>query len=396
MTESGLILLGLPAALLLYAYVGYPALLALLGARSRSREPVEPSEWPRVSVSLPAHDEEAVIRDTLEAWLVVDYPRDRLQILVISDASTDRTDEIVGEFGDRGIELLRVEDRGGKTAAENAAIPRLRGEIVINTDASTRVLPDSVKPLIRAFKDPEVGVASGRDVSTGSVETAENDAERGYVGYEMWVRDLETRSGSIVGASGCFYAIRQQLHQIIVPDTLSRDFASALTAREHGYRAISVRDAVCLVPRTGSLRGEFHRKVRTMARGLATLWYKRKLLNPFRQPDFAFRLFSHKLCRWLLPLTLPLALIGLLILSLEHRAAFVALALSLLGLAAGAAGLLWPRGRKQPRLIAVAGYALGANVAAVVAWVRAIRGRRGAIWEPTRRQGIGSEPANPA
>lgn len=385
MTSIGLTLIGLPLVLLLYTYVGYPALLRLGGRRGPPPVRSDPEPWPLVSVSLPAYNEEAVIRHTLEAWLAVDYPRDALQIVVISDASTDGTDEIVRGFEDRGVELVRLEQRRGKTAAENAAAPSLRGEIIINTDAAVRVRPDALKPLVRAFLDPTVGVASGRDVSVGSESTADNAGEAGYVGYEMWVRHLETRNGGIIGASGCFYAIRSELHRRPIPEHLSRDFASALTARENGFRAVSVDEAICMVPRTGSLRAEFRRKVRTMARGLETLWYKRQLMNPLRYGRFALMLISHKMCRWLVPATLPLAVGGLALLAPSHLAVRVLLLVTLAGITLGVLGLIWPEDRRRPRILALLAYGVGANLAALLGWIRAVRGRRDTAWEPTRR-----------
>jgi cellulose synthase/poly-beta-1,6-N-acetylglucosamine synthase-like glycosyltransferase len=388
-TSIGLTLIGLPLVLLLYTYVGYPALLRLGGRRNAVPVAADPGEWPLASVSLPAYNEEAVIRQTLEAWLAVDYPTDALQIVVISDASTDGTDEIVEEFEGRGVELVRLKQRRGKTAAENAAAPSLRGEIIINTDAAVRVRPNALKPLVRAFLDPTVGVASGRDVSVGTDSTVDNAGEAGYVGYEMWVRHLETRNGGIIGASGCFYAIRSELHRKPIPEHLSRDFASALTARENGFRAVSVDEAVCLVPRTGSLRAEFRRKARTMARGLETLWYKRHLMNPLRYGRFAFMLMSHKMCRWLVPVTLPLAVGGLALLASEYLAARVLLLAALAGTALGILGLLWPDGKRRPPVLALMAYGVGANLAALLGWLRAVRRRKDAVWEPTRRPGLG-------
>src|SRR3989441_3834563 len=131
----------------------------------------------------------------------------------------------------------------------------------------------------------------------------------------MRLRDLETTVQGIVGASGCLYAIRADLHRCYVPEALSRDFAAALTAREHGRRAVSVHEAVCFVPRSASLRQEYRRKVRTITRGLATLAYKRALLNPARHGVFAWMLFSHKLCRWLVPWALLAAVVALVVLA---------------------------------------------------------------------------------
>jgi cellulose synthase/poly-beta-1,6-N-acetylglucosamine synthase-like glycosyltransferase len=381
-----LILIGIPTALFLYAYLLYPAALKLIAAFKPSPGRFgDPVEWPTISISVPAYNEERSIRETLESILRIDYPADRRQILVISDASTDGTDAIVREFSDRGVELLRLPARAGKTAAENAAVEHWRGEIVVNTDATIRIPPTSLKPLIRAFQDPTVGVASGRDISVGRAEAEANQGESGYVNYEMRLRSLETRVGSIVGASGCFYAIRRHLVNALFPEALSRDFAAPLLARERGFRTVSVDDAVCLVPRTSSLQGEFRRKIRTMARGLETLWYKRRLLNPFRHGAFAWMLISHKLCRWLVHLALPLALAGLVLLAPTHDAARAALLLAGVVLAAGILALRWPATRRTPALLSLAGFFVAVNVAALVAWGKALRGERNPVWEPTRR-----------
>ncbi|MDX1394158.1 MAG: glycosyltransferase family 2 protein, partial [Gemmatimonadota bacterium] len=340
MSTIGAVLVGFPLAAFAWAYLAYPATLwvAARFRRSRHQPSGDPEEWPSVSISLPAYNEEAQIGGALDAILELDYPRDRLQVLVVSDASSDRTDEIVRSYAERGVELLRIEGRGGKTAAENAAAPHLRGDIVVNTDASIRLRPGSLKPLVRALDDPTVGVASGRDISIARDEDA-NLGEGGYVGYEMWVRSLESDTGTIVGASGCYYATRRELHLPPEPPNLSRDFASALRARERGYRSVHVPDAVCLVPRSGSMTRETGRKGRTMSRGLATLGYHRGLLNPLRYGSFALKLFSHKLCRWLVFLLAPLALPGLALLATESSLALAVLAVVSAGLLVGWWGL---------------------------------------------------------
>src|SRR6266568_2504204 len=232
-----------------------------------------------------------------------------------------------------------------------------------------------------------VGVASGRDVSVTNLESPANAGERAYVGYEMWVRDLETAVDGIVGASGCLYAIRANLHMHDVPEALSRDFAAALTARAHGQRAVSVPAAICYVPRGASLHQEYARKVRTITRGLGTLLYKRALLNPLRTGLFAWMLFSHKVCRWLLPWALLLfvaALATLAVTSSWARAALVAAAA--VGVLA-AAGWRWSeRGRiPPPRLVTLAAYLVAGNVAVLHAWLRVVGGRLAPVWEPTRR-----------
>ena len=375
------------AGFALYTYLGYPAVLKVLSLLRRPK--TAPSRgrraWPRISVMVPVHNESRVIAATLERILAADYPSDRRQILVVSDASNDATHDIVARFADRGVELLRLPQRRGKTAAENAARPHLNGEIIITTDASVRIHPDALKQLAAAFDDPSVGVASGRDVSVANLDAPANAGEQAYVGYEMWVRDLETAVDGIVGASGCLYAIRADLHMLDVPDALSRDFASALTARAHGQRAVSVPGAVCYVPRGASLHQEYARKVRTITRGLGTLFYKRALLNPLRTGVFAWMLFSHKVCRWLLPWALLLfvaALGALAVSSAWARAALAATAL--IGLLAAIGWLRSARGR-MPRLIALPAYIVAGNVAVLHAWLRLLGGRVAPVWEPTRR-----------
>ena len=375
-------------ALCVYTYVGYPALLELVQLIRGRRGPESPHPsqvWPTISIVVPAYNEAETIARTIEQLLAIDYPADRRQILIVSDASTDDTDEIVTGFAGRGVELLRLNERRGKTAAENAARYRLTGEIIVNTDASVRIHPAAVKQLVAAFADPAVGVASGRDVSMSNIDDSTNPGEQAYTGYEMWVRDLETSLYGIVGASGCLYAIRRELHMHRMPEGLARDFGSALTSRERGYRAVSVPAAICYVPRITSLRREYRRKVRTMARGLRTLRFKRALLNPLRAGLFAWMLASHKLCRWLVPWALLVAPLPLATLAGRHWWAAAALAGGGLALLVTAVGWMWPEARALPRLIALPTYAVSSNIAALHAWLRAL-GREGtALWEPTRR-----------
>lgn len=383
----GVLLLSLPLLVGGYAYILYPVLLRAL-ARGRWGPPVAAREdtWPFVTITVPAYNEERAIAGTLDRILQLEYPAGRRQVLVISDASTDRTDEIVRGYAGRGVELIRLPKRGGKTAAENAARSHIRGEIVVNTDASVRLHPRSLQPLIAAFRDPTVGVASGRDVSVARQAVDANVGETGYVGYEMWVRDLETRAGGIVGASGCYYASRKALHMELVPEALSRDFAAPLVARERGLRSVSVNDAVCYVPRAASLRREYRRKVRTMSRGLQTLFYKRHLLNPLRHGRFAWMLLSHKLARWLVPWSVVASVAGVVCLAVAAPVlGLVAAAMTILAAAVAVAAWYWPEER-IPRVVATPAYVVWGVLAGIHAWVSALRGDLTPTWEPTRRE----------
>jgi cellulose synthase/poly-beta-1,6-N-acetylglucosamine synthase-like glycosyltransferase len=279
---------------------------------------------------------------------------------------------------------MRLDERGGKTRAEAAAAGALTGEVIVNTDATIRIPPAAVRRLVAAFEDPSIGCASGRDVSVSPGEVSANVVEGGYVGYEMAVRELETKVGGIVGASGCFYAIRRRLHRLPLPGGLSRDFAAALRAREQGFRAVSVRDAVCYVPRSQSVRKEYRRKVRTIARGMRTLWHVRSQLNPFRYGTHAWMLVSHKICRWLLPWAALAALLALFRLAPQSGVAAALVVAVIVGGALALVGWLMDRA-DAPAIFTLPAFLAVGNLAAAHALLRALRGADDAIWEPTRR-----------
>lgn len=394
MTAVWLTLLAASASVVMYAYFVYPAILWLL-AKVRHARPVvttEPTEWPRISITLPAYNAQDTLRPVLEGLVAVDYPRDRRQILVVSDGSTDGTDDLVREYAAQGVDLLRVEGRLGKTEVENRAFDALTGDIVVNTDASVTVRADAIKKLVAAFQDPDVGVASARDVSVASVGATGHASEAAYVGYEMWVRELETSVSGIIGSSGCLYAIRAPLHRRQLPGHLSRDFSSALWARINDKRAVSVKDAVCFVPRAASMQIEYRRKIRTMSRGIQTLFFHRQLLNPLRYGAFAWMLWSHKLIRWLVPWALlsgGVAFVALAVEALTWHASWPLLGVAAIGATAGGLGLatlgwLSPPGR-APKLAAMGAYFVSGSLAGLVAWKRALLDERAPVWEPTPR-----------
>ncbi|HXD21802.1 MAG TPA: glycosyltransferase [Gemmatimonadaceae bacterium] len=379
------------AGLWAYSYAGYPAALwACKAMRTPRAAHANDGALPLITITIPVYNEAAVIAATLEAVLEVDYPAERRQIVVISDGSTDGTDAIVRRFASRGVELARMPERSGKTAAENEFRNALRGEIIVNTDASVRIHRNALRALVAALADPSVGVASSRDVSVARAAAGANPGENAYVGYEMKVRALETALGGIVGASGSLYAIRAELHRIYLPAALSRDFTAALSARRHGYRAVSVPDAICFVPRSASLRQEYRRKVRTMTRGLGTLYYHRVLLDPFRYGSFAWMLASHKLCRWLLPWATVAMIAALATNASDSMFARLLIAGAAVSTLLAAAGWFWPRTEPMPRAIALPAYGVAGIVAGLHAWIRALTGRQAATWEPTRRETLSS------
>jgi cellulose synthase/poly-beta-1,6-N-acetylglucosamine synthase-like glycosyltransferase len=382
----GWLLVALPVLVGGYAFVVYPLTVwAWAGARPPYRLPPEPAEWPLVTILIVAYNEERRLRRTLETALKAEYPTDRLDILVVSDASTDGTDDLVRTFGDARVRLLRMPERKGKAAGENASSAHLKGDLVVSIDASILIPSASLKPLVRALMDPAVGLASGRDISVGEETREGNKAESSYVGLEMQLRAMETRVHSIVGASGCFYAARKHLHQVQLPEELARDFAAASVARAHGYRAVSVDEATCLVPRTPTLKAELRRKSRTMGRGLDTLLFLRGMMNPFRYGSYAWMMASHKLARWVLFPSLLGWLIGPLFLVRTAPWLLLLTAGMLTGLLIAKVVLSWPDDRKLPRFIAFPGYLFISIVAGWKAWLHLVKQEKSAMWEPTQR-----------
>jgi len=321
----------------------------------------------------------------LDGLVQSDYPAARRQIVVVSDGSTDGTDALVKEYAHLGVELLRHSPRLGKTELENFAMTALTGEIIVNTDASVALAPDAVWRLVAALEDPRVGVSSGRDISVASVGATGHGGEAAYVGYEMWLRDLETEVDAIVGSSGCLYAVRAGLHRRQLPGYLARDFSSALWARLNGFRAVSVRDAICFVPRAASMRVEFNRKVRTMTRGLETLFYHGRLLNPFRYGVFSWLLWSHKLIRWLVPWAVVACAVAVIPLAASAWWAQVGVVGLALGLGLAALGWWWPHQERVPKLCSTAAYFVSGTIAGLLAWANVVRGRRASLWNPTPR-----------
>ena len=297
-------LFGVSMLLVVYTYFLYPLVLWAL-TRLRARDARKGPALPSVTMIVAARNEADKIRRKLEHSLALDYPADRLEILVASDASDDGTDEIVQEYAGRGVRLVRAPERKGKEHAQGLALAAATGEIVVMTDAATLLEPEALRALAANFSDPSIGAVSSEDVI---LDAAGNPTAEGvYVKYEMWVRRLESRFHSLVGLSGSCFAIRRTLCGYW-PSTLASDFLSALHAARGGYRAVADPTARGRFVAVASAQAETRRKVRTFLRGITVLMANLDLLNPFRYGWFAFQLASHKLLRFVTPLLLVAAL----------------------------------------------------------------------------------------
>ncbi len=297
MNTFAVVVFVLSAAALFYITLGYPIVLAF---HRRSAPAIRKEFIARpVSVIIAVHNGQQFLRAKLESVLALDYPHELLEIMVVSDASTDDSEAIATEFALRGVRLMRV-PRGGKAAALNAAIPRLKGEILVLTDVRQTLAPDCVRLLVACFADPTVGAVSAELRILEGERNEESDFGL-YWRYEIWMRKHMSRIGSTFGANGPCYAMRRELFAPIPPDTLLDDVVLLLPLLFRGYRII-LEPAANAFDFPTAIKSEFRRKLRTLG-GLWQVFLRHPSLfssaNPMR-----FHFFSQKVGRLLLPYVL--------------------------------------------------------------------------------------------
>ncbi len=310
---------------LIYIYLGYPALARLLAQWGR------PIAWaedhrPTVSLLIPAYNEADVIEATLRNKLAQNYPRDRLEILVVSDESDDGTDAIVqrlAEGSDVPIRLHRQTPRQGKTAGINTLAGMATGEILAFADANSLWAEDALAKLVRNFSDPDVGYVTGKMVYTHEDGSLVGDGCSAYMKYENWLRAQETRMGSIVGVDGGIDAMRKSFYQPLRPEQLP-DFVQPLKVVEQGSRVIYEPEALLKEPALQDNDSEFAMRVRVTLRAFWALKDMAHLMNPARYGFFAIQLISHKLLRYLA--FIPLVVVAVTNLILINDGALYALA----------------------------------------------------------------------
>ncbi|GLI39237.1 glycosyltransferase family 2 protein [Geobacter hydrogenophilus] len=369
-------------AVIIYTYFGYALLIPLIGLfvkRPLDRRDITP----RVTFLITAYNEEKNIRKKLTEVLALDYPREQLEVMVASDGSTDRTDDIVGEFRGQGVVLKRVEGRVGKTTTQNEAVKAATGDVIIFSDATTVYEKDAIRKLVRNYNDPEVGAVSGRyeyvnptgaPVGTGSIL---------FWKYENFIKSMQTRIRTISGCCGCIYSVRKAAY-VPLPGDIISDLVEPLMVIQRGYRVVFEQEAVAYEETTEKSHEEFRMRIRVITRAMRGILYARGLLNPFRFPFVAFQLLSHKVLRWLI----PFFLIGLLVanaflldkqfyvMTFALQAAFYLLAL--IGFGADRVG-------KKFKPAAVPLYFCIVNTASLIAFFKTLAGQKMVTWETVRK-----------
>ncbi len=370
------------SGLVAFTYVGAP-LLILARAALRPRPVRAAAIEPTISVVLAAHNEAASIAARLDNLAGLDYPPERLDVIVASDGSDDATVAIASAAAGERVTVLDLA-RVGKAAALDAAVARATGEVVVFTDANTAFAPDALRAIVRPFADRSVGGVAGNQVYLRGGDVPAAIGERSYWDFDRMMKRAESAAGSTVSATGAIYAVRRDLVPSIVAG-VTDDFYTSTAVIDRGRRLVFAEDAVAYEPPAVSTGDEYGRKRRIIGRGFRGVLARRALLDPRRTGFYALQLGWHKLLRRLM--AVPILIIGLSSLSLarDHRFYRTLSAMQLLGYGLAAIGILAPRsriGRSKP--VALGSFVVLVNIASVHAALDVIRGRRIERWVPTR------------
>jgi len=278
-----------------YSFFVYPVILSLLGCIIRKQVHGNTCT-PPVTLIISAYNEESVIARKIENSLKLDYPRNLLEIMIVSDHSTDRTDSIVREYIGNGITLLSQPERSGKTAGLNGAVKRASGEILVFSDADAMYEPGAIKKMVNLLGDERVGLVTGSTRYIAETDGDMVETSSIYTDLERFIKRNESRVGSCVGADGAIFAMRKSLYQPLRSDDIN-DFVLPLTVVKSGYRVVLHDDLYCSEAASSDAGSEFQRQVRITNRTLRALFRNSELMNFFKFPFFSFELISHKLVR---------------------------------------------------------------------------------------------------
>jgi len=370
--------------ILVYVYVLYPVLIRALAA-GFGKALVRDDRQPTVTVVVTAYNEETSIRAKLDNLAELNYPSERLDVLVASDASSDATEQIAATYDPHRVRVLRVEGRLGKTACQNAAAAAASGEFLMFTDATTRVDPDALRHLVGSFADPKVGCVAGCLAYISDSNSPTGRGGRTYWSYELGLRAAESALGSLIGVSGCLYAVRKSAYRPIDPALIS-DFVVAMKMREQDLRTVLASDAACFEATLDKGSQELSMRVRVAIRSLNALVRERRFLNPLKFGVFAWQLWSHKALRYASPLFWMGAFASnvLLIREAPYSLYFILLFGQSAVLAAGGIGFVLHGTHRELGIFGKPYYFFLTNLAALIAILRYVRGERMVTWKPIR------------
>ncbi|OIP63950.1 MAG: glycosyltransferase family 2 protein [Nitrospirae bacterium CG_4_9_14_3_um_filter_53_35] len=367
-------------AFLLFVTVCYPLLAAMLGLFRRHQGPAWSGE-PGVSLIITAYNEEKHIKEKLENSLGLNYPKEKLEIIVASDGSTDRTHDMVNAFRNEGVKLYAY-DRLGKTAIQNESVKKSSGEIIVFSDANAMYRKDAVRKLVANFGDERVGCVSGQLVYKKSAENLTGLCESAYWNYEKFIKYRESRISSLIGVNGSIYAIRKSDYVEIGNDLIS-DLVEPLEIVRHGKKVVYEPEAISEEESSATYREEFERKIRIFTRTIHGLFRMKALLNPFQYGIFSIQLWIHKIFRYLMPFALLSAALSLIFLT-DRFFYYILYCLMITTLIFAMIAKFTEYSDKRNWFFNVIYYSLTVNFALVLAWLNVLKGKTITIW-PTER-----------
>jgi len=370
-------------AVIAYVYFGYPLLLwlGIIGRRESARRQL--ATHPLVSIIVAAHNEESCIEEKLLNLLALDYPRDRTEILIGSDGSSDRTEEIVRQFAGQGVGLVSFPQQHGKSSMQNSLAALASGEILVFTDADCLLPRAALSQLLEHFADPRVGLVSACPRFQNAFETAVTENEGLYLRYETWLRQRESERGLLAMASGSLFAVRRSLWQPLAPN-FGDDFVLPLRVLRAGM-INRIDSRVIAFTHLSQTRAAsmLRMKSRIVSKDFSALLAHRDLLNPFRYGAASIALWSHKLLRWLVPyFLLSLLASNMLLLARPNFRLFLCLQVAFY--AAAAVGFVSGSSRSRLPWHVPMSFCL-VNFAALVGTAKAFAGRTSGIWKPERK-----------
>jgi cellulose synthase/poly-beta-1,6-N-acetylglucosamine synthase-like glycosyltransferase len=371
-------------AALFYVYIGYP-LVVYFVSLVRPREIKKDFFEPNVTILITAYNEEKDIHAKIENTLLIDYPKEKFEILVASDGSTDRTDEIVREFSAQGVKLFRQEGRKGKTFTQNKAVEKSSGEIILFSDATTDYKSDVLREILPNFADQTVGCVAGKLNYVDKSDSSVGSGAKSYWNYETFLKSSESRACSLIGASGCLYAVRKSAYREMYAEACS-DFLICTILYRQNLRSVFEPNAVCTEETNRHAGSELKMRVRVISQTFTDLWRNRDMLNPLKSGFYAVELFSHKLMRYAVPVFLFLLFISTAVLAVSVNIFFVILAIQIIFYLFALIGWVI-----EKRGVTLAGFSMPlyfvlANLASVVGFYKFLRGEKYARWEPIREK----------
>lgn len=381
------------ALMVFYTYIGYGIILFfLVKIKEKLLKPIEKKVaqdvLPEVTLLIAAYNEESVVHDKMANTLNLDYPKEKLKVLWVTDGSTDSTNTELLKYD--CVEILYESKRGGKTAALNRGISHVTTPLIVFTDANTMINSTAILEIVSLFSSPNVGcVACEKRIAMNSRDSASAGGEGIYWKYESKLKELDARLFTAVGAAGELYAIRRELYESIENDTLLDDFVLSMKIAGKGYKIEYCKSAFAVESGSYDMKEERKRKIRIAAGGFQAIYRLQGLLNPFKYKLLSFQYISHRVLRWTITPILLFALLPLnfyIVMNGGVHIYLIILCLQILFYILGVLGMILENRKVKNRLLFVPYYFLFMNINVILGFVYLAKKRKGdGTWEKSRR-----------